>query len=81
MAIRFLGEKPTPTRTTETRAVKNWQQFRGIVTTNRDQSERGETGMDSRRAGRTGYPRFSREDYRGALRWLMALTWARRKSV
>ena len=25
MAIRFLGEKPTPTRTTETRAVKNWQ--------------------------------------------------------
>lgn len=27
MAIRFLGEKPTPTRTTETRAVKNWQSF------------------------------------------------------
>lgn len=27
MAIRFLGEKPEPTRATETQAVKNWQSF------------------------------------------------------
>lgn len=69
MAIRFLGEKPTPTRTTETRAVKNWQSFAELFD-EPDQSDAEKLGW-IRGELETGYPRFSREDYRGALRWLM----------
>ena len=63
MAIRFLGEKPTPTRTTD----------------DPDQSDAEKLGW-IRGELETGYPRFSREDYRGALRWLMDYM-GRRKSV
>ncbi len=69
MAIRFLGEKPAPTRATETKAAKNWQSFAELFEApDRSDAEkltwiRGEL--------EAGYPRFSREDYREALRWLM----------
>lgn len=69
MAIRFLGEKPTPTRTTETRAVKNWQSFAELF----DAPDRSDAEKLTWIRGEleAGYPRFSREDYREALRWLM----------
>ena len=69
MAIRFLGEKPAPTRATETQAVKNWQSFAELFNApDRSDAEkltwiRGEL--------EAGYPRFTREDYREALRWLV----------
>ena len=78
MAIRFLGEKPTPTRTTETRAVKNWQSFAELF----DAPDRSDEEKLAWIRGEleAGYPRFTREDYREALRWLMDYM-GRRKSA
>ena len=69
MTIRFPVDKPTPTRATETQAAKSWQSFAELFNApDRSDAEkltwiRGEL--------EAGYPRFSREDYREALRWLM----------
>ena len=78
MAIRFLGEKPAPTRATETQAAKNWQSFAELF----DAPERSDAEKLTWIRGEleAGYPRFSREDYREALRWLMDYM-GRRKSV
>lgn len=78
MAIRFLGEKPEPTRATETQAVKNWQSFAELF----DAPDRSDAEKLTWIRGEleAGYPRFSREDYREALRWLMDYM-GRRKSV
>lgn len=69
MAIRFLGEKPETTRATETQAVKNWQSFAELF----DAPDRSDAEKLTWIRGEleAGYPRFSREDYREALRWLM----------
>ena len=69
MAIRFLGEKPEPTRATETQAFKNWQSFAELF----DAPDRSDAEKLTWIRGEleAGYPRFSREDYREALRWLM----------
>ena len=78
MAIRFLGEKPEPTRATETQAVKNWQSFAELF----DAPDRSDEEKLAWIRGEleAGYPRFTREDYREALRWLMDYM-GRRKSV
>ena len=69
MAIRFLGEKPTPTRATEAQEVKNWQNFAELF----DAPDRSDEEKLAWIRGEleAGYPRFTREDYREALRWLM----------
>ena len=69
MAIRFPVEKPTPTRATETQAVKSWRSFAELF----DASDHSDAEKLEWIRGEleTGYPRFSREDYREALRWLM----------
>lgn len=69
MAIRFLGEKPTPTRATETQAVKNWQSFAELFNAP-DRSDEEKLAW-IRGELEAGYPRFTREDYREALRWLV----------
>lgn len=69
MAIRFLGEKPVPTRATEAQAVKNWQSFAELFDTP-DRSDEEKLAW-IRGELEAGYPRFTREDYREALRWLV----------
>ena len=69
MAIRFLGEKPAPTRATEAQAAKNWQSFAELF----DAPDRSDEEKLAWIRGEleAGYPRFTREDYREALRWLV----------
>ena len=53
----------------ETQAVKNWQSFAELF----DAPDRSDAEKLTWIRGEleAGYPRFSREDYREALRWLM----------